>query len=75
LRVDTGCCHRVAEALLGGMLHLAEALEAAGDGVAAEHRGRRRRKVGAGHDNNLHLNAMTWYQRAVVWAKQRYPTK
>jgi len=32
-------------------------------------------QVGAGHDNNLHLNAMTWYQRAVVWAKQRYPTK
>lgn len=32
-------------------------------------------QVGSGHDNNLHLSAMTWYQRAVVWAKQRFPTK
>ena len=32
-------------------------------------------QLGSGHDNNLHLSAMTWYQRAVVWAKQRFPTK
>ena len=30
-------------------------------------------QVGAGHNNNLHLNAQDWFDRVIDWAVQRFP--